>query len=571
MAVLRTMNQSPAIDYANGCRVGQWIGVLFTSRDMSQPPVSFVGTLVSFNTDQSGTVHDIVYDRVIIRPYEEERGTPPSATGQMSVGFGLRLDGANMSLINSTVDGFCCNETRFNGQGGYDVAQSTAIAIVGGPGPFTISNNYIGAWYANLFTGGGGSSPTNTATISRVTNTSAVFSNVTGLQVGSVLRSTSPRHCSNTDQGLLPTTPADGTTTAPRRSTRSAPTQSRHWLCNWAGKNCPRTENPDSPGQVGWRTSPRLQGFTVAHNTFNKRQSWEGVSQSKTFWEMKEGSNVLFEGNIVTGPYDSKKGNFCALNNSFATNQNATNPWAETKNNTFRSNIFYGGGAIFPGAYNAGCPIDADNAATGIVFTNNLFLSGAGVHARDSFMYNTQKALGHVISHNTVLFAGNSIMKAGCNAGVCDSIGIVFRDNIVHSGSYFFNPKNAYPSLDTTHNILIDNTRQCNGNPTYCNGWKPSTGDQIKANPGAVGFVNQASCYAITGFGSGGDYHHCALAGGSSGHLAASDGTDIGVNFTMLDAALNRGGSDSRKDRRSRRRSPEGQIERRDPIAVLFM
>ena len=112
MAVLRTMNQSPAIDYANGAGWVKWIGVLFTSRDMSQPPVSFVGTLVSFNTDQSGTVHDIVYDRVIIRPYEEERGTPPSATGQMSVGFGLRLDGANMSLINSTVDGFCCNETR---------------------------------------------------------------------------------------------------------------------------------------------------------------------------------------------------------------------------------------------------------------------------------------------------------------------------------------------------------------------------------------------------------------------------------------------------------------------------
>jgi len=547
MAVLRTMNQAPAIDYANGAGWIKWIGVLFTSRDMSQPPVSFVGTLVSFNDDQSGTAHDIVYDRVIIRPYEEERGTPPSATGQMSVGFGLRLDGANMSLINSTVDGFCCYETRVNDQGGHDVAQSTAIAIVGGPGPFTISNNYIGAWYANLFTGGGGSGPTNTATISRVTNTSAVFSNVTGLQVGSVLRFYFTTPLSNTDQGdCYNNTGGRNHYGAAKVDTINGSTVTWHWLCNWVGKNCPTgTENPDSPGQVGWRTSARLQGFTVTHNTLNKRQSWDGVSQSKTFWEMKEGSNVLFEGNIVTGPYDSKKGNFCALNNSFATNQNATNPWAETKNNTFRSNIFYGGGAIFPGAYNSGCPIDADNAATGIVTTNNLFLSGAGVHARDSFMYNTQKALGHVISHNTVLFAANSIMKGMCGAGICDSTGIVFRDNIVHSGGYFFNPRNAYPGLDTTHNIVIDNTRQCNGNPTSCNGWKPSTRDQIKSSPGAVGFVNQASCYAITGYGSGGDYHHCALAGGSSGHLAASDGTDIGVNFTMLDAALNRSGPES--------------------------
>src|SRR5262249_20351092 len=144
-----------------------------------------------------------------------------------------------------------------------------------------------------------------------------------------------------------------------------------------------------------------------------------------------------------------------------------------------------------------------------------------------------------------VLFAANSIMKGMCGAGICDSTGIVFRDNIVHSGGDFFNPTKAYPGLPTTPNNMIDNNPPSNSNPPSCNGWKPSTRDQIKSSPGAVGFVNQASCYAITGYGSGGDYHQCALAGGSSGHLAASDGTDIGVNFTMLDAALNRSGPES--------------------------
>src|SRR5262249_61417542 len=173
---LRTRNRARPTQYARGGGGIKWTGLFPPPRNIQKPPVSFVGTLVSFNDDQSGTAHDIVYDRVIIRPYEEERGTPPSATGQMSVGFGLRLDGANMSLINSTVDGFCCYETRVNDQGGHDVAQSTAIAIVGGPGPFTISNNYIGAWYANLFTGGGGSGPTDPPTISPVHNTAAAFS-----------------------------------------------------------------------------------------------------------------------------------------------------------------------------------------------------------------------------------------------------------------------------------------------------------------------------------------------------------------------------------------------------------
>jgi hypothetical protein len=130
---------------------------------------------------------------------------------------------------------------------------------------------------------------------------------VTGLQVGSVLRFYFTTPLSNTDQGdCYNNTGGRNHYGAAKVDAISGNTVTWHWLCNWAGKNCPTgTENPDSPGQVGWRTSPRLQGFTVAHNTFNQASVLEGVSQSKTFWEMKEGSNVLFEGNIVTGPYDS--------------------------------------------------------------------------------------------------------------------------------------------------------------------------------------------------------------------------------------------------------------------------
>ena len=51
-------------------------------------------------------------------------------------------------------------------------------------------------------------------------------------------------------------------------------------------------------------------------------------------------------------------------------------------------------------------------------------------------------------------------------------------------------------------------------------------------------FVNLANGNAINGFGAGGDDHSYKLTAGSPGHNAASDGTDIGVNFVALDAAL---------------------------------
>jgi hypothetical protein len=40
------------------------------------------------------------------------------------------------------------------------------------------------------------------------------------------------------------------------------------------------------------------------------------------------------------------------------------------------------------------------------------------------------------------------------------------------------------------------------------------------------------------GFEAGGDYHSYELTAGSPGHNAASDGTDVGVNFAALDGAL---------------------------------
>ena len=59
-----------------------------------------------------------------------------------SAAFPIRLDGANQTIKNSYISGFCC----FQSDTPTVVAQSEGIAIPTGPGPFTITNNFVEAF-----------------------------------------------------------------------------------------------------------------------------------------------------------------------------------------------------------------------------------------------------------------------------------------------------------------------------------------------------------------------------------------------------------------------------------------
>ena len=507
-----------------------------------------VPNIVFHNYTDSGApadaVHDNVYDRVIIRPWEESQPNPDTITVR-SAHFGLRMDGVNITVKNSTIDGFCCMIAG-GGEVGHPT-QSTGIVITSGLGPFTITNNFIGAYGWNILTGGSLSAPTNTATLTSVTNTSATFSNTTGLSTGSIVRflmaaplandsDPGPNTCKGNFGGRVPY--GVGKLTSVNSGTGAV---TWTWLCNGSGTMCPGPkENPASPGEAGWRTAPRINNITVTRNTFNKRSIWStGSGQTKSFWEMKEGSNVLFEGNILTGPIDGTSGQYAPINNSFATDQGGNNnPWAESRNNIFRSNLMYGVGAVFPGAYNSYCVVDTANAASNVTWTNNLMFSRSN---RNAFLTSIQHIHNHVYTHNTVRGATNAITKDGCGPRACISNNVTFRDNIVDGASYYFNPINVISGLVTDHNMVVDNNGTgcaANRDAGHCNGWTPAATDQVPTSDAAVGFTNLADGDSINGFGSGGNYHSYKLTPGSPGHNAASDGTDIGVNFELLDAAL---------------------------------
>ena len=183
MATLATNSSASAISYVNGAGSYKWIGIVFTNTANVANNRGFNPMLVdTANGGYGPWPHDIIYDRVVIRPYEESLNPIPNSV--RSAAFGIRLDGANMTLQNSYVAGFCCKQSN----DGVTTTQSEAVAIVGGPGPYTIANNFLEAYGWNIFTGGGGGQPQNLATLSAATYTSATLSNVTNLHVGDAIR-----------------------------------------------------------------------------------------------------------------------------------------------------------------------------------------------------------------------------------------------------------------------------------------------------------------------------------------------------------------------------------------------
>lgn len=534
-AIIRGATNSFTLAYANGAGCVKWKGITFTTADLNASPQTFSPGIIYPAIDDSTTMHHVEYDRVVVRPYEEQLASPDSVNWR-SAEKGIRMDGAFVTIKNSYIDGFCCQKSNLS-----EMGQQEGIKAVGGTGPFTITNNFVGAYGWNIFTGGGGGgSPQNQATLSAATTSSATLSNTTGLSPGMIIRFKydagipDATCCANGGNGTPPS--CGGTTLRYAAATVNTVVGNDITFTFFSSPTAAPTSAPDIPGEAAWNGGNLKTGFTVTRNTFNKREAWKSnSSQCKSFWEIKEGSNILFEGNILQGPIDTGSGTYCPMNTIFPTNQSGQNPWAETKNNVFRSNLGCGLGAIFHTTYNAYCPVASD-AGDNAVFSNNLLAN----HGRFAFFINTQRGNNVTIEHNTVRGATRFAHANAPGVSAGNTTGMIFRSNIVTGPVYYFNPIGSYPSLTTSHNKFVDGSGACTGSPTpgNCNSWTGGTQDFGYANVSSIGFVNVTDGDAMNGFCTGGDYHSYALSGGSAIKNGGHDGTDPGVNFTTLDAAL---------------------------------
>jgi len=255
----------------------------------------------------------------------------------------------------------------------------------------------------------------------------------------------------------------------------------------------------------------------IRHNYIFKPLSWKGVWSVKNLFEIKNGVRVLFEANVLENNWvDAQDGTGILFQ---ALSDNNTAAWTTVQDVTVRNNYIknvVGGASVLSRVAYGSNALLPSQPSQRISFQNNFFeqVLGGNLFGMYGDLQNAS------LVHNTGL-AGNSTIMMDANP----ETGFVAVDNVLSHGNYGFfgssygegNPALAHyvPGAVIQGNVLF-------------NGFTPSmypTGNYFPATVNDVGFSNAAA----------GDY---SLSATSPYRGKASDGTDPGVNFATLKAAI---------------------------------
>ncbi len=276
-----------------------------------------------------------------------------------------------------------------------------------------------------------------------------------------------------------------------------------------------------------------LGNHIVKPRSWNDRDpSFSGQDWSiKNLFELKNATRVLVEGNVLENNWvDGQSGWAIVLT---PRNQDGGCPWCEVSDVTFRHNVV----AHTANGVNilGGDDLQTSKPFARLSLHDNLFVDvgaalwGGGGKQFQLLTSATQSPADVTISHNTT-FNGNSFVTA--ESGPPTVPRFVFVNNLVENGLY---------------GAFCGGTLQGTGSGSVCLDFKfPGhrfqnnlrwgtaggsypAGNLLAADQAAVGFVDAASC-------NGGTFSiaACALAAGSPGKSAATDGKDIGADIAAL-------------------------------------
>jgi hypothetical protein len=317
----------------------------------------------------------------------------------------------------------------------------------------------------------------------------------------------------------------------------------------WGGDMMTSAPVPVAGAAVRWRGFVP-DGLTITHNTFNVDATDATFLHAMTgehpkgFEEFKAGTHILHEGNILQGWHTTI---------GFGLqNQQGSAPWTTIQHVIVRNNFFkdhaqivgpmsltgysrltpIGGDVLIENnlAIGSGSP-DSSSSGSGVFWT----LASLGAYGPITAKHNT------VVSNDTggtsfVIQLDNSKPSASgaANTNVISGTTTI-KDNIMYSNNY---------GLSTTMSIAASMDTYVSGtNLVVKNNGAVSDGDVTTWFPGSTPLANTAAIVFTNS--SGTDTASFRLQNSSPGHLAASDGTDIGVNIDTLNAALAGGGGGS--------------------------
>lgn len=482
--------------------------------------------------------------------------------------------------------GLLVEDSRVYGFVGYAPGTTTlnatvAIASIGGRN-VNLTNNFISAWYACTFTGGGSGAnafPTQTATFSGSPSmSSAVFSNTTGLVPGQIIRI--DWLCTGTKSGSNFTQTA-GTTLDNSDVVHGSDDNTAGVGCYFAGSGFTLQAVEITAGDWAFLGSginnipsgsqsfefyqavrvSSVVGSTVnftpygqtpltrAPATSNCRASWvtDGIGDSAANWTVEQNEFHIdpefahhqqqLDGNIPKGIFEWKHMVGALINGNRFTgypsfiflpsySNDGTTPWSTTAEITISNNFFdfedYSGGASGVIDISLVDPYHSSTPGYDILIFNNL--------AKNTQSFLKGLAGDNVqVYHNTIINDNAGISYEAANTWGGPTTGWVFRDNIVAFRDYgaqcFFGGNglnDCWPSGTWSKNVVVDLNNVGVTTTTWGSG---SILSPVPTTFSAVGFVDSGA----------GNYR---LSGGSNYKGAGTAGADPGIDQDALEAAL---------------------------------
>lgn len=466
------------------------------------PGQPYASVLINIGPDTSWSQapSDLIFDRVYVHSLED--GTDKvEATSRI----GFNVFARRLTLKNSRV-AFPAGYAK----GTKSVDNQYAFLSVAGPGPITIDNSFLAAWYNIIFTGGASLPTENKATVAPgATLSRATLSNVNNLHVGDLIALKQ----SESYYGAAKVTAINGTTVS-----------YKPYSTTWGRDGSPLNATPMTPGDVQWN-GYLPQGFTITRNTFYinptvAKAIYDQTGNSpKGFFEIKAMDGMLIQGNDFQG-YPSNWA-FTARNQT--TPHGAPSVWSTIKNVTLRSNRFL---STIPYPYRVIIFQLEDNYATST--------PGSNVLIENNLLTNVGK-VADLSGGSDVTFRHNTFI-ANLGSSMIENIGtpvqnFIFKDNIAANNEYGVHCQSpdfsCFPNLfdgNMLGNLITGPSkpdRPSCGKPYPARNYCPVSIER-------VGFVDTAN----------GNFR---LAPNSQYKGKATDGSDPGINMDDLILAFSSG------------------------------
>lgn len=528
LAVLRSPNTTSVLRTAPAAHHWRLELLEFRANVRGFSEIIALGSGASDQASLDLVPHDLVLDRVLIRG--------DAVIGQKR---GIALNSASTTITNSYIAD--CKGVGFDTQ---------AIGGWNGPGPFTITNNYLEGSGENFMLGGAsphipGMVPSH-LTFTRNDLVKPVSWKTPILQTPAALGA------------------AAGTAGALAAGTyyyfvvAALPTAQDSWA--WSAKSAEVAVAVAAGGTVtlSWTGDPKAKVYRVYRGTASGAAdrffdstgttfvdtgaltpkgmdsgTWVRASvwSVKNLFELKVGEHVLVDGNLFENSWKESQNGYAIV----LTPRNPANlsPWNVVRDVTFSNNIVRHAGA---GVQILGYD-EATSTSTlrtqGIRFVNNLFadIGSSAFPGAGHWLFLSHGPADVSAEHNTVIQGGNMVYATGGTVGAeIPANGFVLKDNVMRYGPYGIFGDGHAPGYNTISSFLPDST--ITSNAIACG----TTSSRCSAEnyPAGNTFLTQAEWQAQFVDFANGDYR---LASGSQFVGAGTDGKSIGADLDAIAAA----------------------------------